>query len=312
MRATALLLLLPLIGACSAVVAPRLPAPAPTACRIGPEGGPPLLASDDRGIGGTGMLAENVADDDRGIGGTGIVGVVTGFASICVNGLHVGYEPGMPVAFDGLVARPDALRAGQVVVISATDRGGVLRARSVAVRYEVSGPVEAVEEGALRVAGQRITWVGNTAWRVGDAVLVSGLRAPDGSIAATRIDRRPEGMAPRSVTVHGVLSRASGVARIGNLPLRAGPGVILPEAGPAIASGQIVDGVLIATSVTPDLLMRDPQLWFGAGYERFVYEGYVSVGLGRVSLSHGLSAAAPAGAGAFAARRGVVDLRRGG
>ncbi|MFC7738070.1 hypothetical protein ACFQX4_20040, partial [Roseomonas sp. GCM10028921] len=51
------------------------PPPLPAACRAGPEG--------ERGIGGTGVLAE-ASDGDRGIGGTGILGVVTGFGSICV------------------------------------------------------------------------------------------------------------------------------------------------------------------------------------------------------------------------------------
>lgn len=307
--------LLPLLGACGTT--PRAPVPSPAGesrlCRIGPDGGPPLdTASDDRGIGGTGILA---ASEDRGIGGTGIIGVITGFASICVNGMRVGYAPGLPVAFGDVIARPDTLRAGQVVLIAAGPYGGGLRAERVTVRYEVSGPVEAVEEGAIRVAGQRVTYAGllspMTPWRVGDAVQVSGMRALDGSISATRIDRQPEGSAPRAVTLHGVLSRQSGIARIGNLPLRAGPGVMLPDGGPVVASGQIQDGVLIVTSVTPDMLMRDPSIWFGPGFDRFVVEGYVSVGLGRISWGSGLGAGAPAGLGGVSPGHGVVDLRRG-
>lgn len=307
--------LLPLLGACGTT--PRAPLPSPAGesrlCRIGPDGGPPLdTASDDRGIGGTGILA---ASEDRGIGGTGIIGVVTGFASICVNGMRVGYAPGLPVAFGDVIARPDALRAGQVVLIAAGPYGGGLRAERVAVRYEVSGPVEAVEEGAIRVAGQRVTYAGllspMTPWRVGDAVQVSGMRALDGSISATRIDRQPEGSAPGAVTLHGVLSRQSGLARIGSLPLRAGPGVMLPDGGPVIAGGQIQDGVLIVTSVTPDMLMRDPSIWFGPGFDRFVVEGYVSVGLGRISWGSGLGAGAAAGLGGVSPGHGVVDLRRG-
>ena len=52
----------------------------------------PLFA--DRGIGGTGAPAALSAASrtaDRGIGGTGIIGVVTGFGSIFVNGLEIQY-----------------------------------------------------------------------------------------------------------------------------------------------------------------------------------------------------------------------------
>ncbi len=47
----------------------------------------------DRGIGGTGAPASGPVISDRGIGGTGIVGVVTGFGSVFVNGLEVAYIP---------------------------------------------------------------------------------------------------------------------------------------------------------------------------------------------------------------------------
>lgn len=45
--------------------------------------------SADSGIGGTGQQAQ------EGIGGTGIIGVITGFASVCVNGLEILYDTEM-------------------------------------------------------------------------------------------------------------------------------------------------------------------------------------------------------------------------
>jgi len=316
--------LLLLVAACShreerpPAPVPARPATAET-CGIGPDGGPPArMASDDRGIGGTGQLA-SADDGDRGIGGTGmtntgIVGVVTGFASICVGGMHIGYEPGLPVAFGEVTAAPEALRVGQVVVISADEHRGALQARRVAVRYEVSGPVEAVEAGALRVAGQRVTLAGavqgGSDWKIGDPVLVSGLRAPDGSIAASRIDPRPAG-APRTATVYGELRQRDGVLRVGGLPIRIETGLQLPDPGPVIATGMIENGMLVPIAVVPDMLLRDPTYWFGPDYGRFLFEGYVSLGAGRMVLNPVLHAPAPAGLAPFQARRGVVELRRG-
>lgn len=315
--------LLLLAAACAERASPPSPAATPieaAICSIGPDGGPPARAAsttpepDDRGIGGTGVRVAQAEEGERGIGGTGIVGVVTGFASICVNGMHVLYDRELSVAFGEVVEPPAALRVGQVVVISADERAGTMLARRVRVRYEVAGPVEAVAPGALRVAGQRVTLTGavpgGTGWKPGDEVLVSGLRAPDGDIVASRIDPRPPG-SPRTVMLHGALTSHGGVTRIGTLPVRIVPGLPMPDPGPVIATGLIEEGVLVPIAVVPDMLLRDPAYWFGPAYGRFLYEGYVSLGAGMVTLAPGLHAPAPAGLPAFGTRRGVVELRAG-
>src|SRR5690349_21550179 len=51
------------------------------------------------GVGGTGIGSES---DNGGIGGTGIVGTITGFASICVNGLEVHFNNDVPVSENGI------------------------------------------------------------------------------------------------------------------------------------------------------------------------------------------------------------------
>src|SRR5213075_3081748 len=51
------------------------------------------------GVGGTGIGSES---DNGGIGGTGIVGTITGFASICVNGLEVHFSNDVPVSENGI------------------------------------------------------------------------------------------------------------------------------------------------------------------------------------------------------------------
>src|ERR1700760_2738588 len=70
------------------------------ACRVDPSGGPTLA---ERGIGGPGQPARSLVAE-RGIGGTGIVGVVTGFASVCVDGLEVRVDRNVSVSINGAAA----------------------------------------------------------------------------------------------------------------------------------------------------------------------------------------------------------------
>lgn len=317
------LLALALLAGC-ARVPPPAPAPATGFCRIGSDGGP-LLAGDrgiggtgriaaaeqgDRGIGGTGALAAAEQGErgigGTGIGGTGIVGVITGFASICVNGLKVEYDPSMPVEADGTAIPADRLRAGQLVIIEAVGRGDRLEARSLAVRHEVIGPVERVDpDGALQVAGQSVVPAhplqGETAPRRGQWVAVSGLRRPDGSILATRLDPAP----PGPVLVHGAVGAGG---RIGALRLE---GAAVPQ-GPAQLRGRYLpDGGLRVEVAAPDLLLRDPAAHFGQRAERLVVEAVVGVGPRGVEGAGGwrapLAAARP---GTEAASRAVLELRR--
>ncbi|MDJ0388527.1 DUF5666 domain-containing protein [Roseomonas sp. E05] len=250
--------------------------PVQPVCRLGPDDGPPphQVASGDRGIGGTGV--RSIEGGDRGIGGTGIVGVITGFASICVNGLEVQYDPSLPVAVEEQEGRPDQLRAGQVVVIEASGGSGDLYARHLAVRYEVVGPVEAQEEGGhlLTVAGQRVRVLADTRGmlspRVGEWTAVSGFRQPDGSIAATRIDRH----APGEVLVRGPMARQNGARRISGLAVQAPTALLLSVYGPVVARGRYENGALRVTRLDRDLLAADPAASFGPEVERLVIAGF--------------------------------------
>src|ERR1700722_6771735 len=102
----------------------------------------------DRGIGGTGAPAPGPLISDRGIGGTGIVGVITGFGSVFVNGLEVAYTPGTPITVDGVSETDAAPRVGQLGTIVATDDNG-LHAVSIDLRHEVSGPVTSVSPNGV-------------------------------------------------------------------------------------------------------------------------------------------------------------------
>ena len=264
--------LIALLASCTPA-APDLPAPsgagAPDTagvCRLGPDGGPPPPALEvrttdrgiggtgaavrqaDRGIGGTGAAGPQVAD--RGIGGTGIVAVITGFASICLADQEVALDPGVPVLIGDHPATAEALRAGQVAVVDAAGTGPSLHARTVAVRYEVSGPVEAADGANLRVAGQQVAMSAGTLGdrpAPGEWVAVSGLRRLDGVIEATRLDRRP----PGEVIVHGRLLRADGLWRIGALPVGPAPGAPVPDSQDVTVVGVLAGSVLPGTGLGP-------------------------------------------------------------
>lgn len=268
----------------------------PSFCQAGLDGEPPGPQA-DRGIGGTGISGEE--GEDRGIGGTGISGTVTGFASICVNGLEVRYD-----------TAGSGLHVGDQVLIDATGHGEQLEARHVSVRHEVSGPVESVgADGLLQVAGQLVQVsraIGATPLPgPGDWVEMSGLRRPDDTILATRISRR----APGAVLVHGTAVVQEGQWRVAALRLQAEPKLPMPT-GPVSLRGTYAGGTLQVERAEPDLLRANPALRFATA-RRLVLEAYVSTQNGQLalgtlhaSIAAGLLLPSPSSGPA------VVDLRR--
>ncbi len=333
--------LLPL--ACSAPVSP-LPSMPPRVsegglCRLGPGGAPPDTLREaqaetprpiDQGIGGTGAPPRRFADTvpvDQGIGGTGltpsgeavrpgggsdrlgVVGVITGFASVCVDGLEIAYDASTTVKLDGALATRNALRAGQVVALDAS--GSINpHAASIAVRHEVTGPVEHLEAGLAVVAGQRVrlsdaVW-GTAVLQQGAWVSVSGLRDQAGVVQATRIDPST----PGPVIVRGRLVPGV-VPHIGLLAVQASPfSRDVPVGGDVEAIGRYVNGSLVVDSVAPDLLARDPVAYFGAAVSHYVVEAYTIPRLGGLETGTGLQAAYH-GPDALGGRR-VIALARSG
>ncbi len=234
--------------------------------------GPAGAAGDkilDQGIGGTGIRPGPDDEGDRGIGGTGVVGTIRGFGSIIVNDLRIAYPPEVPVTIDGRPARVDDLRVGQVVRTLAVGGEGGLSTAGIAVIHEVVGPVQRAAPDRLTVLGQSVVTAGLPPEmprpRVGERVAVSGLRRPDGSIAASRID--PAGSAPDLVA--GPVRRGpAGALRIGNLPL-AGLDPAL-AGGRAVAEGSLTGGRLAVARAVP---ASEP---FGAEARRLSIEAYVT------------------------------------
>lgn len=204
----ALAILLAVCGAVSAVAqspSPSLPTKKPAPAQPVSQGngdpgigGTGQVAGEGPGIGGTGNYAGG-----PGIGGTGIVGTITAFGSIFVNGYEIDYADDIAIGYKGGTAGAAALKVGQVVAVQANgaSEGSRLAARNIAVRYQVAGPVERIDQQSNRVVvlGQQVdiaaldpaTDVSQLA--VGDNIDVSGLRRDDGVIAASRVDRARPG-----------------------------------------------------------------------------------------------------------------------
>lgn len=185
------------------------------------SGGPASAADDicgDGGIGGTGApIAAQAGGGDGshpepvgGIGGTGIlaklepgqpgrvVGTITRFGSVCVNGLKIVFEADTPAVRDGQAMPAADLKVGQMVRVEVARDGASLRASSIALLSSLVGTVTARDDAAreFRVMGQpvrlgRNTWIGVSGTAVpavGTRVRVSGLFDPAGILSASRLD----------------------------------------------------------------------------------------------------------------------------
>lgn len=149
------------------------------------------------GMGGTGTTADvqPVVPGNGGMGGTGIIGVITGFASICVNGVEVHYDARTPVVVNGQPGAPRDLAVGQVVAVNARMVGNRMEASGIGVVDAVVGPVTRANAATreLQVMGQTVRAEGAvgidvSSVRVGTVARVAGHRAQNGDVIATRID----------------------------------------------------------------------------------------------------------------------------
>lgn len=155
-------------------------------------GGTGMLANTkaDSGIGGTGMLANNKADSVNGLGGTGVVGVITGFGSIFVNGIEIEYDATTPFNINGKRALTQQLAIGDIVEVLTTDNKSYTHAQVINLRHEVIGEVESVahEKASFVVNGQTVLKSVNSKMPdIGQMVAVAGFKLANRTIQATRV-----------------------------------------------------------------------------------------------------------------------------
>jgi len=241
---------------------------------------------DDQGIGGTGAPAARPPQppapfDDEGVGGTGIIGVVTGFGSIIVNGRHIRYDETTPVRDPFGAVRAADLRIGHVVAVEAQGPDDALTARSIALRQPAVGPIDAVDApgGRVRVLGQWVAIDDATRFAdrtasdglaVGDAVAVSGLRRSDGVIVATRIDPRPQ---TAQAALTAPVTRIDGTrVFLGDIMV---PRRLIGQSG-TLAPGDTVSvvGPLRQGRLLPQRARLRPRTPFGGRFRRLSIQGF--------------------------------------
>lgn len=247
---------------------------------MGGTGGPAVTGQEQNprpnpapagGIGGTGISAS-----------AGVVGVVTGFASICVNGSEVHYRTDTPVEVNGRPAAARDLERGQVVRVDAAQISAAeYRASRIAVLEALIGPVTQVDpkRKMFWVMGQPVRLVpdavvalsGNGMPAVKSSVRVSGLMNAHGEVLASRI----EGASPKTpvyLMAH-ITQLDRRVVQLGwvRVELPAGAEKIGLQLGQEVAVRGRWDG----EGVVADAYWVEPRLAFANKPKRLSLEGYV-------------------------------------
>lgn len=252
----------------------------PTPHGIGGTG----INPDHEGIGGTGVtntqkgIGGTGSEADGGIGGTGIVGVITGFGSICVNNIEVHFFTDTPIELDGKHIGSEALSIGQVVAVRAAGGERELFAKNIHVYHQISGPVTSIDVNGnrMKVMGQNVSMSTSqlNGMQVGQWVNVSGLRKVDGSLVATRVD--PTSV-QKSAQVTGQLERKGNQYYIDGTKLSGLTKINQDMSKDARVTGTWDGNALNVRDVTvgpvSNLLQR---------VDKFVVQGYINT-----DLSHG-------------------------
>ena len=164
------------------------------------------------GIGGTGAPSRQQVtgrgdETEGGIGGTGILGTVTAFGSIIVNGQTIEFDDDDVVSQRASLGQDLPLTVGAAVIVEAEAERGTWLADRVSIFLPVVGPVSAIDREAQTIEVMDTPVViddgtiivdhrgdadGATmavdALKQGDRIAVSGLWK-EGKVIASRVDR---------------------------------------------------------------------------------------------------------------------------
>ena len=196
------------------------------------------------------------------------VGIITGFGSVHVNGIHYRTDNATQITMDGLPSSEGALKVGQVVTVHGTiDADGLNgNADSISMQEEVRGPIEAIGAGQLTVLGQTVLVNADTLFdraivpadltglAIGDLVEVSGFRNAENAIAATFIELETSG---HSFEVQGAIENVDTslfTFSIGGLVIDYSSAQLSGIPGAVLSNGLIVEVEGISLGATQELI----------------------------------------------------------
>lgn len=204
-----------------------------------------------------------------GIGGTGIVGVVTDFGSIILNGLRVVTTAETQVTDAFGPVDPDSVQIGHSLTVEASTVDGGLVARRVHISHPVIGKVERVRGRTARVGGVRVVMERNAIGKMrrGRTVAVSGLWKGN-TVIGSRVDDVED---PGLTVIAGVIdqSRLGGPVSIGGQTFAFGADV------PPVGSFATIGGKRSKGRFAPAWIT--PGRFFGSAgpLEQLSIEGYL-------------------------------------
>ena len=129
-------------------------------------------------------------DDDYGIGGTGIVGTVTGFGSIFVNGVEIEITQQTRLTLNGQSVDDHNFSIGETVEVLTENANAYTNALQLNIRHEVIGPVTSWNPttAMLEILGQQVQLSDhNGQWQQRQTLAISGYRDANGIIQARHI-----------------------------------------------------------------------------------------------------------------------------
>lgn len=152
-------------------------------------GGTGYVFQPDQEFGGTGH--------QRGFGGTGIIGTISAFGSIWVNGIEVEYDPNTPIKTP-LGDEKHPLKLGQQVVVETLENTSAPLAKEIRIFIPIAGKITQRQGDWLIVGTEKIHILGQTyldkklPLQAGSYVAINGYRTAQHQWEATRINANPK------------------------------------------------------------------------------------------------------------------------
>ncbi len=150
------------------------------------------------GFGGTGHGIQGFGGTGhQGFGGTGIIGTISAFGSIWVNGVEIEYDPTTPIK--NPLGAESPLKLGQQVVVE-TQKGSSRsnpKAQQIQVFVPIAGKISQRQGNQITVEGQTITIQGHTLLdkevdlTPGHYIAINGYHTASGTWMATRVNQNP-------------------------------------------------------------------------------------------------------------------------